>query len=137
MIGYSSCASMLRVIKCFIYSITAALPHPDYTLKKPSSLRTKYKPRAPSNPNPVNSSPAYYPLRHIAVADFLSNLSTWAILISVEPCSPCALLANSLANQISLEQSKSKVDNFQCSHSEICALLLVTRCDVGLIISRI
>ena len=63
-IGWISCASMLRVMKFFVYSVIPSL-YPvsnytvkNYTLKKPSSLKVKYKLRVESNPVSMSSSPA-------------------------------------------------------------------------------
>ena len=68
------------------YSTSSRITH-----KKPSTLRIKSKPSAAWNPDLTSSSPVYWPLHHVAVANFdYNHLSTYnhldgALSFSVEP----------------------------------------------------
>ena len=73
----------------FVYSIATATRHPELHIIL-SPFRTKSKPRAASNPDPMSSSPAYWTLHHVDVAMFEYNFSTYSYLdrdlsFSVEP----------------------------------------------------
>ena len=60
--------------------------------------------------SPSGSAPAPH---DVAVAKTIATFSSYNLLIVVEPHrSPCALLANDLANQNAGEQSWSKVEIF-------------------------
>ena len=74
----------------FVYSVATTLPQPESHIRKPSMLRVKSKPRAAWNSNLINSSPAFLPLLHVAVASLWYNFSTYghlnrALSFSVEP----------------------------------------------------